>query len=240
MNCLKKPFSDVRVRRALNHAVDKAAYVKVVYNGFAEPLDAPIPPKLGFYSKQTPYAFDPAKAKAMLAEAGYPNGFETEMWGANNTQVQRALQFMQQQLAGVGVKVTVLPLEAGVLDSRIWSVKDPKDSQLQTYYGGWSSSTGDADWGLRPLFWSKGMPPALFNTAYYANPEVDKLLEAALATADTAKPGECYKQAEALIWQDAPWIFLGVERVLAARAKRLSGAYRIPDGGLLLEEAAFG
>lgn len=240
MNCMKKPFSDVRVRQALNYAVDKAAYAKVVYNGFAEPLDAPIPPKLGFYSKQTPYTFDPAKAKAMLAEAGYPNGFETEMWGSNNTLVQRALQFMQQQLAGVGVKVTVLPLEAGVLDSRIWSVKDPKDSQLQTYYGGWSSSTGDADWGLRPLLWSKGMPPALFNTAYYSNPEVDKLLEAALATADAAKRGESYKQAQALIWKDAPWIFLGVENVLAAKAKRLTGAYRIPDGGLLLDEAAFG
>lgn len=240
MNCMKKPFNDIRVRRALNHAVDKTAYLKVVYNGFAEPLDSPIPPKLGFYSKQTPYAFDAKKAKELLAEAGYPNGFETEMWASNNTLSQRGMQFMQQQLAAVGVKVNVLPLEAGVLDSRIWSVKDPKDAQLQTYYGGWSSSTGDADWGLRPLLSSKAFPPNLFNTAYYSNPEVDKALEGALATADSAKRGEFYKRAEALIWDDAPWIFLGVENVLSAKSKKLTGLYRIPDGGLLIDEAALG
>ena len=240
MNCMKKPFSDVRVRQALNHAVDKTAYLKVVYNGFAEPLDSPIPPKLGFYSPQTPYAYDVKKAKDLLAEAGYPNGFETEMWASNNTLSQRGMQFMQQQLAAVGVKVTVVPLEAGVLDSRVWSVKDPKDAQLQTYYGGWSSSTGDADWGLRPLLWSKAFPPSLFNTAYYSNPEVDKALESALATADSAKRGEFYKQAQATIWKDAPWIFLGVENVLSAKSKKLTGLYRIPDGGLLIDEAALG
>lgn len=240
MNVMRKPFDDVRVRQALNHAVDKAAFAKVVYNGYASPLDAPIPPLLGFYSKQEPYAYDPAKAKQLLADAGHAGGFETEMWGSNNTQVQRALQFLQQQLAAVGVKVAVQPLEAGVLDSRIWSVQKPEDAQIKMYYGGWSSSTGDADWGLRPLLWGKGFPPKLYNTAYYSNPEVDKALEGAIATADPAKRGALYAQAQATIWKDAPWIFLGVENILAAHSKRLTGIYRIPDGGLLVEEAALG
>ncbi|MCG7360096.1 glutathione ABC transporter substrate-binding protein GsiB [Pseudoroseomonas ludipueritiae] len=238
MNCMQKPFNDVRVRQALNHAVNKEAFAKIVYNGFAVPLDAPIPAKLGFYSKQDPYPYDVAKAKKLLAEAGYPNGFETEMWANNNTLSQRGMQFMQQQLAAVGVKVTVLPMEAGVLNDRIWSVQKPEDAQLKMYYGGWSSSTGDADWGLRPLLWGQGYPPKLYNTAYYSNPEVDKALEAAIATADPAKREEFYKQAQALIWKDAPWIFLGVENVLSARSKRLSGLHRLPDGGLLIEEAA--
>ena len=238
MNCMKKPFSDVRVRQALNHAVNKEAYAKVVYNGFAQPLDAPIPPKLGFYSWQEPYAYDVAKAKRLLAEAGYPNGFETEMWAQNNTLAQRGMQFMQQQLAAVGVKVNVMPMETGVLQDRIWSVQKPEDAQIQTYYGGWSSSTGDADWGLRPLLWGQGFPPKLYNTAYYSNPDVDKALEAAIATADPAKREALYKDAQAKIWKDAPWIFLGVENVLSARSKKLTGMYRIPDGGLLIEEAA--
>ncbi|MFC0409794.1 glutathione ABC transporter substrate-binding protein GsiB [Roseomonas elaeocarpi] len=239
MNCMQKPFNDVRVRQALNYAVNKEAYAKVVYNGYAKPLDAPIPAQLGFYSKQQPYPYDVAKAKQLLAEAGYANGFETEMWAQNNTLAQRGMQFMQQQLAAVGVKVNVFPLESGVLQDRIWSVQKPEDAKIQMYYGGWSSSTGDADWGLRPLFWGQGMPPKLYNTAYYSNPEVDKALEAAIATADTSKREDLYKQAQAQIWKDAPWIFLGVEDVLSAKAKRLSNLYRIPDGGLLIEEAAF-
>lgn len=240
MNVTRKPFDDVRVRRALNHAVDKAAYAKVVYNGYASTLDAPIPPRLGFYAKQDPYPYDPAKAKQLLAEAGHAGGFETEMWGSNNTLVQRGLQFMQQQLAAVGVKVAVQPLEVGVLDGRIWSVQKPEDAQIKMYYGGWSSSTGDADWGLRPLLWGKGFPPKLYNTAYYSNPEVDAAIEGAIATADPARRGALYARAQALIWQDAPWIFLGVESILAAHTKRLTGLYRIPDGGLLVEEAALG
>ncbi len=240
MNVMRKPFDDVRVRQALNYAVDKTAFAKVVYNGFATPLDAPIPPRLGFYSKQEPYPYDPAKARQLLAEAGLPGGFETEMWGSNNTLVQRALQFLQQQLAAVGVKVAVQPLETGVLTDRIWSVQKPADAQIRMYYGGWSSSTGDADWGLRPLLWSKGFPPTLYNTAYYSNPEVDRAIEGAIATADPARRGQLYAEAQAIIWKDAPWIFLGVENILAAHAKRLTGLHRIPDGGLLVEEAAFG
>lgn len=237
MNVMKKPFDDLRVRQALNYAVDKKAYIKVVYSGYAEPLEAPIPPKLGFYAQQGDWPYDPAKAKQLLAEAGHPNGFETQMWAANNTNAVRSLQFLQQQLAAVGVKVTVQPLEAGLLDSKIWTVQKPEDSDLQMYWGGWSSSTGDADWGLRPLFDGNAFPPKLYNVGYYNNADVNHDLQAALETADPAKRGQLYADAQARIWKDAPWIFLAVENVLAAQSKKLSGAYRIPDGGLLLDEA---
>jgi len=237
-NVTKKPFDDVRVRQALNYAVDKTAFAKIVWSGYEDPADAPIPPKLGFYVKQGAWPHDVAKAKALLAEAGYPNGFETEMW-ANTTTIQvRAMQFLQQQLAAVGVKVTVTPLEAGLLDQKIFSVQKAEDSQLKMYTGSWSSSTGDADWGLRPLFWGQGFPPKLYNVGYYQNSEVDRNLEAALATADAGKRGEHYAKVQAEIWKDAPWIFLGVDHILAAHAKRLTGVYQIPDGGLLIDEGA--
>ncbi len=239
MNVLKKPFDDLRVRQALNYAVDKAAFAKVVWNGYEDVADAPLPPKLGFYARQGAWPYDPAKARQLLAEAGHPDGFETEIW-ANTTTIQlRAMQFLQQQLAAVGVKVTVTPLEAGLLDQKIWSVQKPEDSQLQLYTGAWSSSTGDADWGLRPLFWGQGFPPKLYNVGHYRNAEVDKGLEAALQTADSAKRGELYAAVQATIWQDAPWIFLGVDHILAAQSKKLTGVYQIPDGGLLVDEGSF-
>jgi glutathione transport system substrate-binding protein len=238
MNVTKKPFNDLRVRQALNYAVDKKAYTHVVYNGFADQLDAPLPPKLAFYSKQGDWPYDPKKAKELLAAAGYPNGFETEMWSQNNTQAIRSQQFLQQQLGAVGVKVKVVPLESGLLQSKIWTVQKPEDSQLQMYWGGWSSSTGDADWGLRPLFWGKGAPPVLYNVGYYHNPDVDKDLEAALETADADQRRKLYADAQARIWKDAPWIFLAVDHILAGQSKKLSGMYQIADGGLLIEEAA--
>ncbi|GAC1481196.1 MAG: glutathione ABC transporter substrate-binding protein GsiB [Acetobacteraceae bacterium] len=237
MNVMKKPFDDVRVRQALNYAVDKAAYVKVVFNGTAEPLRSAIPAKLGFYKEQGEYAYDPAKAKQLLAEAGYPTGFETTLWANTSTVALRSMQFLQQQLAVVGVKVNVQPLEAGVLTQRIYSVQKPEDAEVAMYAGAWSSSTGDADWGMRPLFSRMGFPPTLYNTAYYASPEVDKDIAEALATADAAKRGVAYAAAQAQIWKDAPWIFLCVENILAAQSAKLSGVYRIADGTMLMEEA---
>jgi glutathione transport system substrate-binding protein len=239
MNVTKKPFDDARVRQALNYAVDKTAFAKIVWSGYEDPATSPIPPKLSFYVDQGAWPYDLSRAKALLAEAGYPNGFETEMWGNTTTIQVRAMQFFQQQFAQVGVKLTVTPLESGLLDQKIWSVQKAADSQLQMYTGGWSSSTGDADWGLRPLFWSKGVPPTLYNVGYYSNPDVDRDLEGALATADDAKRAKLYADAQQRIWKDAPWIFLGVDHILAAHAKSLTGVYQIPDGGLLIDEGSF-
>ncbi len=237
MNVMKKPYDDVRVRQALNHAIDKKAFIRVVFNGYAKPLLSAQPPLVTFYAEQGSYPYDPKKAKQLLADAGHPDGFSTTLWASNATQSIQAMQFIQQQLSAVGIKVTVTPLEAGVLDSKIWSVDKPEDSALELYYGGWSSSTGDADWALRPLFWSKGFPPHLYNVGYYSNPDVDQDLEGALKTAESAQRKQLYADAQARIFKDAPWVFLVVQDVLAGRDKTLTDAWRLPDGGLLIGDA---
>ena len=238
MNVLKHPYGDLRVRQALNYAVDKAAFAKVVWSGYEDPADSPIPPHLAFHVAQQAWPYDPAKAKQLLSQAGVGDGFDTEIWANTTTISLRAMQFLQQQLGAVGVRVKVSPLEAGLLQSKIWTVQKPEDSQLQLYTGAWSSSTGDADWGLRPLFWTQGWPPKLYNVGYYSNKSVDADLESALATADSNKRAALYADAQKLIWNDAPWIFVGVDRNLSAQSKKLTGLYMIPDGGLLIEEAA--
>ena len=86
LNNMRKPFNDLRVRQALNYAMDKQAFAKVVFSGYADPIDSPMPPMLAFYAEAgQPWPYDPAKAKALLAEAGYPNGFETDDLGASDT-----------------------------------------------------------------------------------------------------------------------------------------------------------
>lgn len=239
MNVMKKPFNDPRVRQALNHAVDKQLFAKVAYNGFADPLLSAEPPHITFYEQQQAYDYNPEKAKQLLAAAGYAKGFDSVMWGFNNTVAITAMQFLQQQFAMVGVKLKVEPLEGGVMASRIWTVKKPDESHLEMYYGGWSSSTGDADWALRPLFATASFPPSLYNVGYYSSKAVDAALKSGLETADPAKRGAAYATAQKQIWDDAAWVFLGVERILDALDKNLEDAYRLPDGGLMIDAAKY-
>ena len=237
MNNMKKPFDNPKVRQALNYAVDKAAFAKVVFNGYAEPMDSVVPPGLPFYAKQAPWPYDLDKARALLKEAGLEAGFATDVVGGNSTASQRAMQFLQQQLAQVNVKLTVTPMEAGALTDKIWSVKTPEDATVKLGYAGWSASTGDPDWQLRPLFYGKSFPPKLYNMSYYANAEADKQIEAAIATADAGMRATAYKKAQEIIWPEAPWIYLGVEKLLAARQKNVEGVYYLADRGLLAEDA---
>jgi glutathione transport system substrate-binding protein len=229
LNNMRKPFSDPRVRLALNYAVDKQAFAKVVFSGYADQMDSPMPAGLGFYQKQGSYPYDPAKAKALLAEAGYPNGFESTITGPAATLPQRGMQFVQQQLAAVGVTLKVEPLESGVLTAKIFNVQKPEDATIVMRYAGWSSSTGDADWGMRPMLYSKSFPPVLTNDAWYSSPATDAAIEEGLATVDPAKRAAAYEKAQAQVWKDVPWIFLGVDHNLAAYSKKLHGAFMRPD-----------
>ena len=229
LNNMRKPFDDQRVRLALNYAVNKEEFIKVVFSGHADPMDSPMPALLPFYQKQGFYGYDPAKAKALLAEAGYPNGFESTLTSSSDTLTQRGMQFIQQQLAAVGVKINVEPLEAGVLTAKEFNVKGPEDATIVMLYGGWSSSTGDADWGTRPMLYTKSFPPVLANLAWYSNPATDAAIEAGLATVDPTKRAAAYAAAQAQAWKDAPWIFLSVDHSLAAYSKKLHGASMRPD-----------
>jgi glutathione transport system substrate-binding protein len=198
-----------------------------------------MPPKLAFYRRQGLWPFDLAKARQLLAEAGLAGGFETEIIGTNNTVNMRGMEFLQQQFAQVGVKLEVNPLEAGVLAAKVFSAATPEEATVRMETVGWSSSTGDADWCLRPLFAKAAWPPKMFNISYYGNPEVDRDLAAALETADPEVRARAYADAQARIWQDCPWVWLTVDHILDARAANLADAWRIPDGTLLLEDAHF-
>jgi glutathione transport system substrate-binding protein len=239
MNVLQKPFDNPKVREAMNYAINKEALVKVAFAGYAVPAEGVVPPGVDYAAKLGPWKYDPAKARELLKEAGYPNGFETVLWsGYNHTTAQKIIQFVQQQLAQVGVKTTVEALEAGQRVQRIESAPDPKTAPVRMLYIGWSSSTGEADWALSPLLGGTSFPPKLFNTAYYKNDQVDDDLSKALATTDRGEKAKLYADAQKRIWADAPWIFLVTEKVVYARSKRLSGAYVMPDGSFSFDEIA--
>lgn len=233
MNVLHEPFNDVRVRRAVNYAINKKAMIMVAFRGYAIPAQGVIPQGVKYAKKMAPWPYDPEKARQLLEEAGYPDGFSTTVWSAYNDGTSaKILQFLQQQLAQVGIKVKVKLLEPGVRNQLVQSAPDPEEAPVRMYYAGWSASTGEADWALRPLLVTSAWPPVFNNTAYYSNPKVDEAVKQALLTTDEAEKTRLYAEAQDQIWQDAPWAFLVTPKVVSAQTTNLSGFYVMPDGSL--------
>ena len=227
-----KPFTDKRVREAINYAINKEALCKVAYAGYAVPMSGIIPPKLPTSLKMGPWPYDPKKAGELLKEAGYPNGFETTLWsGYSNTTASKAVQFIQQQLRQVGIKVTTRLLEPGVRTSEVYSVQNPDDAKSRLYYIGWADSTMDPDLTIRPVLDSREAPPKFMNSAYYNNPKLDEILDKAQVETDAAKRQALYDEAQRLVWNDAPWAFLLYEENTAGASVHLKNFSLRPDGG---------
>lgn len=237
MNMQKKPFNDLKVRQAINYAINKQALTKVAYSGYATPATGPVPQGIDYAAKYEPWPYDPAKAKALLKEAGYPNGFSTTLWAAyNDTTSQKAIQFLQQQLKQVGIDAKIEALETGQRVAKVESVQKPEDATVDMYYVGWSASTMEPDFALSPLLATSSWPPYMFNTAYYSNPKVDDVLAAALKTTNRDEKSKLYKEAQDMVWQDAPWVFLATSQLLYVHNKALTGLYVTVDGSFNFED----
>jgi glutathione transport system substrate-binding protein len=237
LNLRQKPFDNPKVRQALNYAINKDALIKIAFNGQAIPAEGVVPQGVDFAVKMKPWPYDVNKARQLLKEAGYPNGFESELWSAyNNTTAQKVIQFVQQQLMQVGIKTTLRALEAGERVEKVESWANPDTAPVRIYYTGWSSSTGETDWALRPLLASESFPPKLYNMAYYKNDQVDGNIAKALTTTDRKEKESLYKEAQDTVWKDAPWVFLATEKLVYARNKKLSGVYIQPDAAYNFEE----
>ncbi|WP_159566755.1 glutathione ABC transporter substrate-binding protein GsiB [Budvicia diplopodorum] len=236
-NVLQKPFDDLKVRQAINYAINKEALAKVAFAGYATPANGVVPQGVEYAVNYGPWPYDPAKAKELLKEAGYPDGFSTTLWAnGNNTTAQKVIQFVQQQLGQVGIKVQIEAMEAGQRVAKVESVQKPEQAGVRMYYAGWSSSTMESDWALTPLLATSSWPPKMFNTAYYSNPKVDKALGDALKTTVSSEKAALYKEAQDQIWADAPWAFLLTDKLLYVHSKNLTGMYITLDGSFSFDE----
>ena len=236
MNLTKPVFKDVRVRQALNYAVNKEALVKVAFAGYADVAEGIAPLSVDYAVKLGPWPYDPQKAKALLKEAGYPNGFTATLWSLyNHTTAQKVIQFLQQQFAQVGVKVSILAMEAGQRNEYL--LKKPEDAKLNMLYAGWSSSTGELDWALRPLLATASWAPVAGNYGFYSSKVLDDSFTKALLTTDRAEKTKLYNAGQDAIWNDAPWIFLINEQNVSAKVKNLKKFYVQPDAGFDYYEA---
>ncbi len=206
-NLEREIFQDARVRQALNHAVDKDALINTIFSGVGEPSSAPIVPAIFGYTQTGPYEYDPDKARELLADAGYPDGFEMELFHPTGRYPQDATvtEAVQAMLQDVGIDASLTTYDWGTYLDTV--IVPPDEAEHDIYMLGWGTVTLDADYGLYALFHSTQWPPRN-NVSYYANDEVDALLDEARVTPDRDVREDLYRQAIEIIWDDAPWLFL--------------------------------
>jgi peptide/nickel transport system substrate-binding protein len=199
LNTYEKPFSDVRVRQAVNYAVNRELINKALFNGEAILCAGPISPRtLGADPNLKPYPYDPEKAKELLAEAGYPNGFETRLaYGTYMPQIQEQAEAIAADLAKVGVRVTLEPFERAVM----WDRYKNKKHAMYIYF--WDDAP-EPDRYMYSLFHSKS------RDYYYKNEAVDRLLEKGRSTMDLEARVKVYNELDRVLYEDAPWIYLYV------------------------------
>ncbi len=236
MNNQRKPFNDTLVREALNYAVDKNAITSRILMGLATPMDSPMGAAWGHVSGKA-YEYNPDKAKALLAQAGYPNGFETTLWTPQgrylmDSQVSEAVV---GYLDKVGVKVKMQVMEWATYINAL--AVPAKQANWDLYLLGWAPSTGDADWALRTILTTAMWPPDGGNDALYGNPSVDALILKGMTNTDPNVRLNAYQQVQQLVLNDAPWIFLHVQDQITGVRNRVAGVVVLAIEIVLVKDA---
>ncbi len=213
--CDTPPFTDVRVRQALNYAVDKTAIDRALYGGLAAPMTSPLPASEWSFDPTLPgYPYDPDKAKSLLSAAGVKPGLAVELLAYNSGRGYNPVGpdlavAVQGYLEKIGVAATVRKIEFGAYLTTIRSAK-----YQGMFLVGWTGDNGDPDNFLNALFGSANIP--VTDTVRYRNPTVDAIFLKALQSNDHEARVKLYQQAQRIILDDAPWIF--INSVLQVRA----------------------
>jgi peptide/nickel transport system substrate-binding protein len=204
-----EPLTKVKVRQAINMSIDKRSIVKNIYKGTAIVAKNGMPPfMLGYNDKVQDWPYDPARAKKLLAEAGYPNGFEVTL---HVMPVSRPYMFdppkigeaIQSYLGAVGIRVNFYQVDWGTY------LQEAEAGKHQMCLLGWTGDNGDPDNFMNVLY---GPNAATIGTAgnfgFYTDMKAQELLSAALATFDVKKRAELYQKAQEMIHESANWVYI--------------------------------
>ena len=204
-NTTKKPFDDARVRKALNMAIDKKAIVSAVYLSTGVPAINPIPPTQWSYNKSIKDdTYDPAAAKKLLATAGYPNGFATDLWAMPvqrpyNPNAKRIAELMQADLAKIGVKAEIKSFEWGEYRKRM------QNGEHQMGMMGWTGDNGDPDNFLANLLGCDSAKANGSNVAKFCYQPFEDLIQKAKVVSNPAERTKLYEKAQVIFKEQAPW-----------------------------------
>jgi len=215
------PLADPKVRQALNYAVDVDSIIKNILYGLAIKTNAPLPPHFFGYADMPPYTYDPEKAKKLLAEAGYPQGFKVVLMHPTGRYLmdKQASEAIQAYLSKVGITVELKTMDWPSFVAELLKPLDQKTFDM--VFLGWGPAVADAHFALFGQFHSAQAPPKGLAAAHYNNSEVDKFLELGMTELNESKRAEYYRKAIEIIWRDAPWIFLYTQKWFFASSASL-------------------
>ena len=240
INALHPILKDPNVRRAFNYAVDRDAICKSIMKGFARPIDSPMAFAVNGYAPVKGYAYDPARAKALLAESGWKDSdgdkildkdgkkLEVTFWSPSGRYPMdyKVAEAIQAYLKAVGADVKLSTMDWAAFLSE--SARKPDENKSQMLLMGWSPSTGDADWVLRPMFHTNQWVPGGNNRSFYSNAEADKFIDIGMVENDPAKRIEAYTKAQEIIVGEAAWITLYVLDNVNGRRANIEGLIESP------------
>ena len=222
-NCTKGPTADVKVRQALTMAIDKEAIVKMVLFGYGEVADSYLPPSIPYYiSPSTTKSHDVEAAKALLAEAGYADGFDiTLTTNAGNAIYEQMATMIKEQLAAIGVNVTIELLEAGTFNAKRAAL------ELDMFFGGWTSDIPDPS--QQTSYWCL---PATANSVHtgWSNDRVIELGYAAAKEMDSEKRAEMYAEIQEIYADECPTVPIYYAPYGVGMSAKLDGFSQIPTG----------
>lgn len=212
--CDKKPFDNVLVRRAINHAVDRDTIVKYIFNGHATPAYGYLPPALKdeylAESEKLGYKYDPAKAKALLAEAGFSKGFETTLSAENDSTSKRLAEVLQAQLADVGIKAKIQLYDSASYVAML------KAGQQDLFIRLYSWPNADIlDWFLL----SSQFPYP--NHSRWCDPKTDELINSAASAPTWEKRAQGYKEVQRHLIEQAVWCPVYIPDMMLAVRKEV-------------------
>ena len=238
MNTQHKPFDDIRVRRAVNYAVNKAAIVKLIYQGLAEEATTAVPPSLWGHQPGPLYAYDPGRARRLLAEAGWKQPVRRpRLYTMDNPRPYMpspvtVARIIQQNLHDVGMDVEVVPND---MDGHLHAVQRGEHDLCLL---GWSADNGDPDNFLYMLFDSDNAEVGnARNVAFYKNAELHGILTWAQESSDQRERERFYRRAQDLIGTEAPWVPLAHAEVVVASRTSVGGLMVHPSSLLFFQQA---
>ncbi len=229
-NTEKSPFTDKRVRQALNMATNKQAIIDAVFQGAARIAKNPIPPTMWSYNDEVKdYPYDPEAARKLLAEAGYPDGFKTDIWAMPvqrpyNPNARRMAELIQADWKAVGVDAEIVSFEWGEY------LRRSKQGEHGTVLLGWTGDNGDPDNFLYVLLGCEAAKDGT-NRARWCNPRFEDLVVRAKRTTDIAERTRLYKEAQVVFKEEAPWITIAHSIVFMPMRKEVKGYVMDPLGG---------
>jgi peptide/nickel transport system substrate-binding protein/dipeptide transport system substrate-binding protein len=230
-NLAKAPTNNRLVREALDIAVDRNAIFKALFpRGDAMQAISAFPPAIPGYDTTLKNEYDPERAKKLLAEAGYPNGFEIDLWALpvarpTNPNGQLMAQLIQQDWAKIGVTANIKTYEWGEY------LKRANRGEHSVYMSGWSGETGDADEFLTPNLSCSANKTGV----KFCNAEFDRLIDAARASPDPEQRKQLYIQAQKIFKRERPWITMAHSTVYIAMRHDVHGFIMAPNGSVDFE-----